>query len=95
MNWYSSFSASEFAQELGGAMESHSANVRRLVDDFRSRAGDTRDASGMRRVWENLLRQVEADATTNLDLAGLLQQQISRPTSEASFHRKVQSRKVR
>ncbi|XP_043475545.1 uncharacterized protein LOC122507092 isoform X2 [Leptopilina heterotoma] len=85
---------SEFAQELGGAMESHSANVRRLVDDFRNRAGDTRDSSGMRRVWENLLRQVEADATTHLDLAGLLQQQISRPTSEASFHRKVQSRKI-
>ncbi|XP_051163131.1 uncharacterized protein LOC127282726 isoform X5 [Leptopilina boulardi] len=75
-------------------MESHSANVRRLVDDFRNRAGDTRDSSGMRRVWENLLRQVEADATTHLDLAGLLQQQISRPTSEASFHRKVQSRKI-
>lgn len=86
---------SEFAQELGGAMEIHSANVRRLVDDFRNRAGESRDSSGMRRVWESLLRQVEADATAHLDLAAVLQQQLSRPALEASFHRKVQSRKVK
>ncbi|XP_053984530.1 uncharacterized protein LOC128879427 isoform X1 [Hylaeus volcanicus] len=86
---------SEFAQELGAAMESHSANVRRLVDEFRGRVGDTRvDSGGMRRVWESLLRQVEADAVAHLDLAGVLQQQLSRPTLEASFHRKLQSRKV-
>ncbi|KAL6430872.1 hypothetical protein ACFW04_006992 [Cataglyphis niger] len=86
---------SEFAQELGTAMESHSANVRRLVDEFRSRSGDSRiDVGGMRRVWENLLRQVEADAASHLDLAAVLQQQLSRPTLEASFHRKLQSRKV-
>ncbi|XP_033224199.1 uncharacterized protein LOC117177533 isoform X2 [Belonocnema kinseyi] len=85
---------SEFAQELGGAMEIHSANVRRLVDDFRNRAGESRDSSGMRRVWESLLRQVEADATAHLDLAAVLQQQLSRPALEASFHRKVQSRKI-
>nr|XP_012226312.1 PREDICTED: uncharacterized protein LOC105674518 isoform X3 [Linepithema humile] len=86
---------SEFAQELGAAMESHSANVRRLVDEFRSRLGDSRiDVGGMRRVWENLLRQVEADAASHLDLAAVLQQQLSRPTLEASFHRKLQSRKV-
>jgi len=86
---------SEFAQELGAAMESHSANVRRLVDEFRSRSGDSRiDAGGMRRVWENLLRQVEAVAASHLDLAAMLQQQLSRPTLEASFHRKLQSRKV-
>lgn len=76
-------------------MESHSANVRRLVDEFRSRSGDARiDAGGMRRVWESLLRQVEADAAAHLDLAAVLQQQLSRPTLEASFHRKLQSRKV-
>ncbi|XP_018344494.1 PREDICTED: uncharacterized protein LOC108749939 isoform X2 [Trachymyrmex septentrionalis] len=86
---------SEFAQELGAAMESHSANVRRLVDEFRGRSGDSRiDAGGMRRVWESLLRQVEADAASHLDLAAVLQQQLSRPTLEASFHRKLQSRKV-
>lgn len=86
---------SEFAQELGAAMESHSANVRRLVDEFRGRSGDARiDVGGMRRVWENLLRQVEADAASHLDLAAVLQQQLSRPTLEASFHRKLQSRKV-
>lgn len=86
---------SEFAQELGAAMENHSANVRRLVDEFRGRSGDTRiDSGGMRRVWENLLRQVEADAVAHLDLAAVLQQQLSRPTLEASFHRKLQSRKV-
>ncbi|XP_017876177.1 uncharacterized protein LOC108622657 isoform X2 [Ceratina calcarata] len=86
---------SEFAQELGAAMESHSANVRRLVDEFRTRAGDARvDSGGMRRVWENLLRQVQSDAEAHLDLAAVLQQQLSRPTLEASFHRKLQSRKV-
>ncbi|XP_012252079.2 uncharacterized protein LOC105683778 isoform X2 [Athalia rosae] len=86
---------SEFAQELGGAMESHAANVRRLVDDFRGRSGEPRgDAGGMRRAWESLLRQVEADAAANLDLAGVLQQQLARPTQEASFHRKIQSRKI-
>ncbi|XP_017755878.1 PREDICTED: uncharacterized protein LOC108547742 isoform X2 [Eufriesea mexicana] len=86
---------SEFAQELGAAMESHSANVRRLVDEFRSRSGDTRvDTGGMRRVWESLLRQVQSDAEAHLDLAAVLQQQLSRPTLEASFHRKLQSRKV-
>ncbi|XP_046743535.1 uncharacterized protein LOC124409754 isoform X3 [Diprion similis] len=86
---------SEFAQELGGAMESHAANVRRLVDDFRGRSGEPRgDSGGMRRAWESLLRQVEADAAANLDLAGVLQQQLARPTQEASFHRKVQSRKI-
>lgn len=86
---------SEFAQELGAAMESHSANVRRLVDEFRGRSGDSRvDTGGMRRVWESLLRQVEADAASQLDLAAVLQQQLSRPTLEASFHRKLQSRKV-
>ncbi|XP_076632341.1 SH3 and cysteine-rich domain-containing protein isoform X2 [Colletes latitarsis] len=86
---------SEFAQELGAAMESHSANVRRLIDEFRGRSGDTRiDSGGMRRVWESLLRQVEADAVAHLDLAAVLQQQLSRPTLEASFHRKLQSRKV-
>ncbi|XP_025158787.1 uncharacterized protein LOC105182484 isoform X5 [Harpegnathos saltator] len=86
---------SEFAQELGAAMESHSANVRRLVDEFRSRSADSRiDIGGMRRVWESLLRQVEADAVSHLDLAAVLQQQLSRPTLEASFHRKLQSRKV-
>ncbi|XP_011864663.1 PREDICTED: uncharacterized protein LOC105560289 isoform X4 [Vollenhovia emeryi] len=86
---------SEFAQELGAAMESHSANVRRLVDEFRSRSGDSRvDVGGMRRVWESLLRQVEADAASHLDLAAVLQQQLSRPTLEASFHRKLQSRKI-
>ncbi|XP_015177349.1 PREDICTED: uncharacterized protein LOC107066856 isoform X1 [Polistes dominula] len=85
----------EFAQEFGEAMENHSANIRRLVDDFRSRSGEPRlDSSGMRRVWENLLRQVEADAVSHLDFAALLQQQLSRPTIEASFHRKFQSRKV-
>lgn len=77
-------------------MESHAANVRRLVDEFRGRSGETRgDGGGMRRVWENLLRQVEADAAAHQDLAGILQQQLSRPTLEASFHRKLQSRKVR
>ncbi|XP_025988971.2 uncharacterized protein LOC105207912 isoform X2 [Solenopsis invicta] len=86
---------SEFGQELGAAMESHSANVRRLVDEFRSRSGDARvDVGGMRRVWESLLRQVEADAASHLDLAAVLQQQLSRPTLEASFHRKLQSRKI-
>ncbi|XP_043267772.1 uncharacterized protein Stacl isoform X2 [Venturia canescens] len=86
---------SEFAQELSGAMESHGSNVRRLVDEFRSKSGETRgDAGGMRRVWENLLRQVEADAAAHLDLAAVLQQQLSRPTLEASFHRKIQSRKI-
>lgn len=76
-------------------MESHSVNVRRLVDEFRSRAGDTRvDSGGMRRVWESLLRQVQSDAEAHLDLAAVLQQQLSRPTLEASFHRKLQSRKV-
>ncbi|XP_033198444.1 uncharacterized protein LOC117242558 isoform X5 [Bombus vosnesenskii] len=86
---------SEFAQELGAAMESHSATVRRLVDEFRSRSGDTRvDSGGMRRVWESLLRQVQSDAEAHLDLAAVLQQQLSRPTLEASFHRKLQSRKV-
>ncbi|KYQ48508.1 SH3 and cysteine-rich domain-containing protein 3, partial [Trachymyrmex zeteki] len=86
---------SEFAQELGAAMESHSANVRRLVDEFRGRSGDSRiDVGGMRRVWESLLRQVEADAASHLDLAAVLQQQLSRPTLEASFHRKLQSRKT-
>ncbi|XP_046145285.1 uncharacterized protein LOC114876691 isoform X1 [Osmia bicornis bicornis] len=86
---------SEFAQELGAAMENHSAMVRRLVDEFRGRSGDMRvDSGGMRRVWENLLRQVEADAVAHLDLAAVLQQQLSRPTLEASFHRKLQSRKV-
>lgn len=86
---------SEFAQELGAAMENHSANIRRLVDEFRSRSAETRlDSSGMRRVWENLLRQVEADAVSHLDFAAVLQQQLSRPTIEASFHRKLQSRKV-
>lgn len=86
---------SEFAQELGVAMENHSANVRRLVDEFRSRSAETRvDSGGMRRIWENLLRQVEADAVAHLDLAAILQQQLSRPTLEASFHRKLQSRKA-
>ncbi|XP_020277891.1 uncharacterized protein LOC109851827 isoform X2 [Pseudomyrmex gracilis] len=86
---------SEFAQELGAAIESHSATVRRLVDEFRSRSSDTRtDTGGMRRVWENLMRQVEADAMSQLDLAATLQQQLSRSTLEASFHRKLQSRKV-
>lgn len=86
---------SEFAQELGAAMENHSANVRRLVDEFRSRSGEVNvDSGGMRRVWESLLRQVEADAVAHLDLAAVLQQQLSRPTLEASFHRKLQSRKV-
>lgn len=86
---------SEFAQELGAAMEGHAANVRRLVDEFRGRSGESRnDTGGMRRVWENLLRQVEADAAAHLDLAAVLQQQISRPTLEASFQRKLQSRKV-
>ncbi|KAL0106410.1 hypothetical protein PUN28_016261 [Cardiocondyla obscurior] len=86
---------SDFAQELGAAMESHSANVRRLVDEFRGRSGDSRvDVGGMRRVWESLLRQVEADAASHLDLAAVLQQQLSRPTLEASFHRKLQSKKV-
>ncbi|KAK1123572.1 hypothetical protein K0M31_008274 [Melipona bicolor] len=76
-------------------MESHSINVRRLVDEFRSRSGDTRvDSGGMRRVWESLLRQVQSDAEAHLDLAAVLQQQLSRPTLEASFHRKLQSRKV-
>ena len=76
-------------------MESHSVNVRRLVDEFRSRSGDTRvDSGGMRRVWESLLRQVQSDAEAHLDLAAVLQQQLSRPTLEASFHRKLQSRKV-
>lgn len=86
---------SEFAQELSGAMESHGANVRRLVDEFRSKSAETRgEGGGMRRVWENLLRQVEADAAAHVDLAGVLQQQLSRPTIDASFHRKLQSRKV-
>lgn len=86
---------SEFAQALGTAMENHSANVRRLVDEFRSRSSDSRiDVGNMRRVWENLLRQVEADAASHLDLAAVLQQQLSRPTLEASFHRKLQSKKV-
>lgn len=85
----------EFAQKLGFEMEAHSANMRRLVDEFRSHSSDTRtDIGGMRRVWENLLRQVEADAVSHLDLAAVLQQQLSLPTSEASFYRKLQSRKV-
>ncbi|KAK0167188.1 hypothetical protein PV327_004619 [Microctonus hyperodae] len=76
-------------------METHAANVRRLVDEFRGKSGESRnDTGGMRRVWENLLRQVEADAAAHLDLAAVLQQQISRPTMESSFHRKLQSRKV-
>ena len=73
---------SEFAQELGVAMENHSVNVRRLVDDFRSRSAETRvDSGGMRRVWESLLRQVEADAVAHLDLASVLQQQLSQADS--------------
>lgn len=95
MNFLLANIVSEFAQELGAAMESHSANVRRLVDEFRSRSGETRvDSGGMRRVWESLLRQVQSDAEAHLDLAAVLQQQLSRPTLEASFHRKVQSKKV-
>lgn len=95
MNFLLANTVSEFAQELGAAMESHSANVRRLVDEFRSRSGETRvDSGGMRRVWESLLRQVQSDAEAHLDLAAILQQQLSRPTLEASFHRKVQSKKV-
>ncbi|XP_078041095.1 SH3 and cysteine-rich domain-containing protein isoform X2 [Augochlora pura] len=86
---------SEFTEMLGTIMEDHSANVQRLVDKFRSRSEDTRlDTGGVRRVWENLLRQVEADALAHLDFAKILQQQLSRPTLEASFHRKLQSRKV-
>ncbi|XP_033330296.2 SH3 and cysteine-rich domain-containing protein isoform X4 [Megalopta genalis] len=86
---------SEFTEMLGTIMEDHSANVQRLVDKFRSRSEDTRlDTGGVRRVWENLLRQVEADALAHLDFAKVLQQQLSRPTLEASFHRKLQSRKV-
>ncbi|XP_058794717.1 uncharacterized protein LOC131666226 isoform X2 [Phymastichus coffea] len=86
---------SEFAQSLGGALECHGQNVIRLVDDFRGRTTDSRgDAGGMRRVWDSLLRQVEADATAQLDLASLLQQQLSRPALEGCFHRKVQHRKV-
>ncbi|KOC67893.1 SH3 and cysteine-rich domain-containing protein 2 [Habropoda laboriosa] len=86
---------SEFAQELGAVMETHSTNVRRLVDEFRTRSADTRvDTGGMRRVWESMLRQVQADAEAHLDLAAVLQQQLSRPTLEASFHRKLQSKKV-
>ncbi|CAK9827102.1 Proto-oncogene vav [Anthophora retusa] len=86
---------SEFAQELGTVMETHSTNVRRLVDEFRTRSADTRvDTGGMRRVWESMLRQVQADAEAHLDLAAVLQQQLSRPTLEASFHRKLQSKKV-
>ncbi|XP_076652784.1 SH3 and cysteine-rich domain-containing protein isoform X2 [Halictus rubicundus] len=86
---------SEFTEMLGAVMEDHSANVQRLVDKFRSKSEDTRlDTGGVRRVWENLLRQVEADALAHLDLAKVFQQQLSRPTLEASFHRKLQSRKV-
>ena len=89
------FVVSEFAQELGTAMENHGANMRRLVDEFRTKSGESRgDAGSMRRVWENLLRQVEADASAHLDLAAVFQQQLSRPTVESSFHRKLQSRKV-
>ncbi|XP_076288860.1 SH3 and cysteine-rich domain-containing protein isoform X2 [Lasioglossum baleicum] len=85
----------EFTEMLGAVMEDHSANVQRLVDKFRSRSEDTRlDTGGVRRVWENLLRQVEADALAHLDLAKVFQQQLSRPTLEASFYRKLQSRKV-
>ncbi|XP_023290442.1 uncharacterized protein LOC105704069 isoform X2 [Orussus abietinus] len=85
---------SEFTQELGAAMETHASTVRRLVDEYRVRSGESGDAAGMRRVWESLLRQVEADASAHLDFASVLQQQISRPTLEATFHRKLQSRKV-
>ncbi|XP_011297818.1 uncharacterized protein Stacl isoform X2 [Fopius arisanus] len=85
---------SEFAQELGTAMDIHGANMRRLVDEFRSRSGDMRgDIGGMKRIWENLLRQVETDASSHLDLATTLKQ-LSRPTLEASFPKKLQSRKV-
>ncbi|XP_044580368.1 uncharacterized protein LOC123262257 isoform X3 [Cotesia glomerata] len=88
---------SEFAQELGGAIENHAANVRRIVDEFRGRSSESRNdvgANGIRRLWESLLRQVEADAAAQLDLAAVLQQQISRPAQEACFYRKIQSRKV-
>ncbi|XP_015123594.1 uncharacterized protein LOC107045752 isoform X2 [Diachasma alloeum] len=85
---------SEFAQELGTAMDLHGANMRRLVDEFRSRSGEMRgDVGGMKRIWENLLRQVETDASSHLDLATTLKQ-LSRPTLEASFPKKLQSRKV-
>lgn len=76
-------------------MKTHSENVRRLVDDFRSRSAEPRgDGGSMRRAWDALLRQVEADAVAHHDLSAILQQQLSRPTVEASFLRKVQSRKV-
>ncbi|XP_063979357.1 uncharacterized protein Stacl isoform X2 [Diachasmimorpha longicaudata] len=84
----------EFAQELGTAMDLHGANMRRLVDEFRSRSGEMRgDIGGMKRIWENLLRQVETDASSHLDLAMTLKQ-LSRPALEASFSKKLQSRKV-
>ncbi|KAJ8666964.1 hypothetical protein QAD02_008626 [Eretmocerus hayati] len=86
---------SEFAQALGTAMEGHGQTVIRLVDDFRNRSSETRsDASSMRRLWDSLLRQVEADASAQLELASLLQQQLSRPALEGCFHRKVQHRKI-
>ncbi|XP_053595742.1 uncharacterized protein LOC103580151 isoform X1 [Microplitis demolitor] len=88
---------SDFAQEFGSAIESHAANVRRLVDEFRGRSSEARNdagSGGMRRIWESLLRQIEADAAAQLDLAAVLQQQISRPVQEAGFYRKIQSRKV-
>lgn len=86
---------SEFAQSLGQAMEHHSNNVRRLVEEFRARSSDTRgDVGTMRRAWEGLLRQVDADATGHQELAAVLQQQLSRPALEGCFHRKVQHRKV-
>ncbi|OXU27074.1 hypothetical protein TSAR_014471 [Trichomalopsis sarcophagae] len=76
-------------------MECHGQNVIRLVDDFRGRTSDSRgDTNGMRRVWDSLLRQVEADAAAHLELASVLQQQLSRPALEGCFHRKVQHRKV-
>ncbi|XP_023245470.1 uncharacterized protein LOC106637385 [Copidosoma floridanum] len=85
---------SEFSQALGGAMECHGQNIIHLVDDFRNRTAESRgDASSMRRVWDSLLRQVEADASAHLDFAAMLQQ-VSRPVLEGCFHRKVQHRKV-
>ena len=76
-------------------MEAHGQKVIALVDRFRGLGGETKnEAAAMRRVYDSLLRQVEADATSHLELASVLQQQLARPTVECCFPRKVQNKWV-
>ncbi|XP_011494749.1 PREDICTED: uncharacterized protein LOC105359766 [Ceratosolen solmsi marchali] len=86
---------SEFAEALGNAIESHNQSIIRLVDDFRTREVNSEgEANGVQRLWEYLLRQVEADATAYLHLGSLLQQHLSRHTLENCFYHKAQHKEV-